>query len=76
MLLLMMTRHRTLVSILVPGPNKDVDTAKEIMIEILNKGRGVAGAYSFEVAEQKCVETTTHCKNNYPRSNNRRVPMK
>ena len=46
------------------SPNKDVDTAKEIMIEILNKGRGVAGAYSFEVAEQKCVETTTIARSN------------
>ena len=27
------------------------------MVEILNKGRGVAGAYSYEVAEQKCTET-------------------
>ena len=55
------------ISVLTQVFNKDVETAKQIMIEIHNKGRGVAGAYSFEVAEQKCAETTTISRrNNYP----------
>tara|TARA_B100001057_G_C22482342_1_gene806944 strand:- start:128 stop:427 length:300 start_codon:yes stop_codon:yes gene_type:complete len=55
------------ISIIVQVFNKQVEEAKEIMIEIHNKGREVVGSYSFEVAEQKCVETTTIARrNNYP----------
>jgi ATP-dependent Clp protease adapter protein ClpS len=28
------------------------------------KGKGVAGIYSYEVAEQKCVETVTEARRN------------
>lgn len=34
------------------------ETAKEITLEIHNKGSGVAGVYSFEIAEAKAVEAT------------------
>ena len=34
------------------------ETAKEITLEIHNTGSGVAGLYSFEIAEVKAVEAT------------------
>ena len=47
--------------------NKDQDTAKDVMLEVHEKGRSVAGSYSYEIAEQKCVETvTTARKAGYP----------
>lgn len=55
------------ISVLMQIFNKDQETAKNIMVEIHNKGRGVAGAYSYEVAEQKCTETVTIARrNNFP----------
>lgn len=35
------------------------ETAKEITMEIHNNGSGIAGVYSFEIAEIKAVEVTT-----------------
>jgi ATP-dependent Clp protease adaptor protein ClpS len=35
------------------------EQAKEIMLEVHEKGRCVVGSYSYEVAEQKCTETIT-----------------
>jgi ATP-dependent Clp protease adaptor protein ClpS len=34
------------------------ETAKEITLEIHNNGSGIAGVYSFEIAEVKAVEAT------------------
>lgn len=34
------------------------DTAKAITLEIHNSGSGIAGVYSFEIAEAKAVEAT------------------
>jgi ATP-dependent Clp protease adaptor protein ClpS len=34
------------------------ETAKEITLEIHNSGSGIAGVYSFEIAEAKAVEAT------------------
>jgi ATP-dependent Clp protease adaptor protein ClpS len=34
------------------------ETAKEITLEIHNSGSGIAGIYSFEIAEVKAVEAT------------------
>jgi ATP-dependent Clp protease adaptor protein ClpS len=34
------------------------ETAKEITLEIHNNGSGIAGIYSFEIAEAKAVEAT------------------
>ena len=43
------------------------ETAKEVMLEVHEKGRAVCGTYSYEVAEQKCVETITEARrNSYP----------
>lgn len=47
--------------------NKSVDEAKLVMLEVHEKGRGIAGTYSYEVAEQKSVETITDARRNeYP----------
>lgn len=55
------------IQLLVGIFNKDLEDAKRITLEIHEKGRGIAGTYSYEVAEQKCVETITDArKNRFP----------
>lgn len=44
--------------------NKTIDDAQSVMLEVHEKGRGIAGTYSYEVAEQKCVETITDARRN------------
>ena len=40
------------------------NAAKEITLEIHKTGSAVAGVYTFEIAEQKVVESTTIARNN------------
>jgi ATP-dependent Clp protease adaptor protein ClpS len=40
------------------------ETAKEITLEIHNNGSGVAGVYTFEIAEVKAVEATQLARSN------------
>lgn len=40
------------------------ETAKEITLEIHNNGSGIAGVYSFEIAEAKAVEATQLARGN------------
>ena len=40
------------------------ETAKQITLEIHNEGSGVAGVYSFEIAEVKAVEATNLARTN------------
>lgn len=40
------------------------DTAKEITLQIHETGSGIAGVYSFEIAEAKAVESTTQARAN------------
>lgn len=40
------------------------ETSKEITVEIHNTGSGVAGIYSFEIAEVKAVEATQLSRSN------------
>ena len=43
------------------------DTAKDIMLQVHETGSGVAGIYSFEIAEAKAVEATNQARtNNFP----------
>mgnify|MGYP005715021189 FL=1 len=55
------------INILMNVFRKDQPTAKDITVEVHEKGRGIAGTYSYEVAEQKCMETITQARSNtYP----------
>ena len=40
------------------------DTATNITMQIHNEGSGIAGVYSFEIAEVKAVESTTLARSN------------
>jgi ATP-dependent Clp protease adaptor protein ClpS len=40
------------------------ETAKDITLEIHNTGSGIAGVYSFEIAEVKAVEATNLARGN------------
>jgi len=40
------------------------DTAREITIQIHQQGSGIAGIYSYEIAEIKAVETTQLARSN------------
>jgi ATP-dependent Clp protease adaptor protein ClpS len=40
------------------------DTAREIMLDVHESGSGVAGVYSFEIAEAKAVEATNQARTN------------
>jgi len=43
------------------------DSAKEVTLEIHNTGSGIAGIYSYEIAEQRGMEATQVSRNNgYP----------
>jgi ATP-dependent Clp protease adaptor protein ClpS len=47
--------------------NKDEMDSHKIMLDVHNKGVGVAGVYSFEVAETKVMQANQFAKNNqYP----------
>jgi len=39
------------------------DTAEKITLTIHNEGSGVAGIYTFEIAEQNSIEATTASRN-------------
>jgi len=55
------------VQILVMVFKKTTEEADRVMIEIHEKGRGIAGTFSYEVAEQKCVETVQEARHaGYP----------
>lgn len=55
------------VNILLQVFNHTIEAASDIMIEVHEKGRSIAGTYTYEVAEQKCMETiTTSRTNGYP----------
>lgn len=47
--------------------HKNFEDASDIMMNIHENGRGIAGTYSHEVAEQKKEETTSAARsNNFP----------
>lgn len=46
------------ISILQSVFKHDEETAKAITVQIHTTGSGIAGIYSFEIAEAKAVETT------------------
>ena len=52
------------ISMLMEIFKHSADTAKEVMLEVHETGSGIAGIYSFEIAEAKAVETTTQARTN------------
>lgn len=55
------------IQVLLTFYGKTPEEANEITLEVHEKGRCVVGSYSYEVAEQKCIETITDArKHNYP----------
>jgi len=55
------------IQVLIVVFSKDPESAKNVMLEVHEKGRSIAGTYSYEVAEQKSIETiSTARKAGYP----------
>ena len=52
------------ISMLIEVFKHSADTAKEVMLEVHETGSGIAGIYSFEIAEAKAVETTNQARTN------------
>ena len=52
------------IAVLVEIFKHSQDTAKDIMLQVHETGRGIAGVYSFEIAEAKAVETTNLARTN------------
>lgn len=50
------------VAILMNIFNKTEQEAFEVMMQVHEQGRAIAGTYTFEVAEQKSVETVTEAR--------------
>lgn len=61
------TTMEFVVYVLIKFFNKTKDDAIKIMFDIHNKGIGIAGVYTFEVAETKKTEVLLFAKDNkYP----------
>lgn len=55
------------VSILIEIFKHSIEAAKDITIQVHETGSGIAGIYSFEIAESKAMESTTLARSNgYP----------
>jgi ATP-dependent Clp protease adaptor protein ClpS len=55
------------ISLLIEIFKHTHETAHDIMLTVHETGSGVAGIYSFEIAEAKAVEATTQSRTNgYP----------
>lgn len=55
------------ISILVEIFKHSVDSSRDIMLQVHETGSGIAGVYSFEIAEAKAVEATNNARENgYP----------
>lgn len=52
------------VSVLMEIFKHSAETAEKITMTIHTEGSGVVGVYSYEIAEQKSIETTTAARNN------------
>lgn len=55
------------ISVLTGIFKRTNDEATEVMLHVHEKGRGVAGTYMYEVAEQKMTETVNNARiNGFP----------
>jgi ATP-dependent Clp protease adaptor protein ClpS len=55
------------ISVLIDIFKHTIDSAKDITLQVHETGSGIAGVYSFEIAEVKAVEATNLARtNNHP----------
>ena len=55
------------ISVLMGIFKHNADAAKDIMLQVHETGSGIAGLYSFEIAEIKATEATNEARdNNFP----------
>jgi len=55
------------ISILIEIFKHNVDSARDVTLQVHETGSGIAGIYSFEIAEVKAVESTQLARSNgYP----------
>jgi ATP-dependent Clp protease adaptor protein ClpS len=55
------------IGVLVETFRHTENTARDIMLQVHETGSGIAGIYSFEIAEAKAVEATNTARtNNFP----------
>jgi ATP-dependent Clp protease adaptor protein ClpS len=47
------------IKLLIEVFNKNINTAKEVTMQIHENDTAIAGCYNFEIAEQKCAEATS-----------------
>jgi ATP-dependent Clp protease adaptor protein ClpS len=52
------------ISLLIEIFKHTPDTARDIMLQVHETGSGIAGVYSFEIAEAKAVEATQQARTN------------
>jgi len=52
------------IQVLVEIFNKSLEDAKKITLDVHEKGKGIAGTYNFELAEQKKAETVNVSRHN------------
>ena len=52
------------IYILVTIFHHSTEAAEEIMAQVHEKGKGIAGVYTYEIAEQKAVESTAQARQN------------
>ena len=55
-----MIRSQLLVEVF----NKTLEEAKDVTLQIHEKGKGIAGSYNYELAEQKKAEAVAISRNN------------
>ena len=58
------TPMELVVSLLTDVFKHNSESAKEVMLEVHNSGSGVAGVYTYEIAEQKGLEATSIARSN------------
>ena len=52
------------IQVLVEIFNKSLEDAKKITLDVHEKGKGIAGTYNFELAEQKKAEAVNVSRHN------------
>jgi len=51
------------IAILIEIFGKDYQTAEQVTLQVHNEGKGIAGVYHYEIAEQKVLESTMYARN-------------